>query len=111
MMKCFLTLLSVVFVFSLQSFSFASDHIDGPITKEHAVGDLSDLYLFKSLENKNNIVMILNMYPLVGKNGHFSSRVSYEFKIKTGLLQKGLPSVQFSKEKSLERTDLTRLEH
>ena len=53
---------------------FSSDHIDGKATQKHKVGDLIDLYAFK---NDKNLVLILNTYPLVGKHGHFSSKISY----------------------------------
>ena len=65
-------------------YSYASDHIDGPITKKTKVADLSDLYVFKSLSsNEDKLVLILNTYPLVGAGGHFSEKVNYEFIIKT----------------------------
>ncbi len=59
----------------------ASDHVDGPVTKEHRVADISDFYVFQSPGNKNNTTIIMNTYPFVGKSGHFSNKVTYEIHI------------------------------
>ncbi|ODS22924.1 hypothetical protein AB835_11525 [Candidatus Endobugula sertula] len=62
--------------------AMASDHVDGEITIEHPVSDLSDLYAFPSPTDPKRLVLILNSYPLVPSNGHFSDRLTYSFLIK-----------------------------
>jgi hypothetical protein len=69
---------SLIIAWNLLTISgFSSDHIDGPVTMKNKVADLVDLYAFKSLENSDNLVLILNVYPLVGRSGHFSEKVDY----------------------------------
>lgn len=57
----------------------ASDHIDGPVTSKHAVADLTDLFAFPSPKNPEHLVLILDVYPLISINGHFSDKVKYKF--------------------------------
>lgn len=65
-------------VLSFSSLSFGSDHIDGvPSLELHEQVDLTDLYAFRSDDNTNLTVM-LNLYPGVADDGHFSSKVSYD---------------------------------
>jgi hypothetical protein len=59
------------------SLAIASDHIDGPVTTKHRVGDLTDLYAFPTPQKKGSISVILDTYPLVGTSGHFSDKVDY----------------------------------
>jgi len=61
----------------ISSASMASDHVDGPMTIEHPMADISDLYVFPSPNNPENLVLILNVYPFVPWNGHFADRVTY----------------------------------
>jgi hypothetical protein len=56
----------------------ASDHIDGPITTKHSVSDLTDLYAFPSPGRPGFLTIILNAYPLVPTDGHFSDKVNYD---------------------------------
>lgn len=55
----------------------ASDHIDGPVTTKHAVGDISDFYAFPAPGNPNRLTVVLNAYPIVHADGHFSEKVNY----------------------------------
>lgn len=73
-MKKILLLLVLVSPLSLR----ASDHIDGPITMKHSVSDLTDLYAFPSPGKPGFLTVILNAYPVVPGNGHFSEKVSYD---------------------------------
>lgn len=59
--------------------AFASDHIDGPVTTQHRVGDITDLYAFPTPKKPGSVSLVLNTYPLVGKSGHFSEKVDYTF--------------------------------
>ena len=59
--------------------TWASDHIDGvPIPGTHRQIDLSDLYVFPAPGNKNRLSILLNVYPGVADNGHFSEKVNYK---------------------------------
>lgn len=61
---------------------YATDHIDGPVTSQHPVSDITDLYAFPSPDRPNRLVLILNSYPAVPANGHFSDKLSYRFLIR-----------------------------
>jgi hypothetical protein len=61
---------------------FASDHIDGPVTKEHGVTDIADLFVFPSEDKDQNLNLILNVYPMVSPKGHFSEKVNYVFQLR-----------------------------
>lgn len=61
---------------------YATDHIDGPVTSQHPVSDITDLYAFPSPDGANKLVLILNSYPAVPANGHFSDKLVYRFLIR-----------------------------
>src|SRR5207244_8694908 len=61
---------------------FGSDHIDGPITTKHKVGDLTDLYAFPTPNTPGSITLILNAYPFAPPTTHFPERVDYHFFIR-----------------------------
>ncbi|MCI5166245.1 MAG: DUF4331 domain-containing protein [Candidatus Electrothrix sp. GM3_4] len=62
--------------------ALASDHIDGEITINNQVADITDLFVFPSPKKLGHLVMIMNSYPFVKGNGHFSDRLSYNFNIR-----------------------------
>ena len=74
--------LVIIITLSITTQSFASDHIDGPVTRKNRVSDITDLYAFPSPTNSQKLILILNTYPFVGKNGHFSEKVEYDFLLK-----------------------------
>lgn len=55
----------------------ASDHIDGPVTTEHRVADLTDLFAFPTPKKTGFLTVILDVYTAVAANGHFSDKVNY----------------------------------
>ncbi len=55
----------------------ASDHIDGPVTTSHRVADLTDLFVFPTPGRPGSLTIILDAYPLVPGDGHFSDQVNY----------------------------------
>lgn len=57
----------------------ASDHIDGQISIQHPIADITDLFAFTIPEQSNRLVLIANFYPLAPRNAHFSSSVLYDF--------------------------------
>lgn len=80
-MRSVFCLFVAVFGF-FSAISFASDHIDGPVTTQHAVTDIADLFAFPTPGRAGSISLILNAYPAVGKSSHFVERVSYTFVIR-----------------------------
>lgn len=71
--------LPVIFSFLLLSSTagFASDHIDGPITMQDQVADITDLYAFS--KKQGYLTLVMDSYPFVLKNGHFSNKLDYNF--------------------------------
>jgi hypothetical protein len=59
----------------------ASDHIDGPVTTKHRVGDLTDLYAFPTPDKAGHLTVILDAYPIVPTTGHFSEKVTYRIHV------------------------------
>ncbi len=60
----------------------ASDHIDGPITINDPVADITDLFAFPSPNQPGHLVMIMDVYPFVSGKNHFSDRVTYSLVVK-----------------------------
>jgi hypothetical protein len=75
-----MSLLLAMSLFSL--ISFASDHIDGPVTTKHAASDITDLFAFPSPDRPGSLTVILNTYPLVPSNGHFADKIDYQILIR-----------------------------
>ncbi len=65
--------------------SHASDHADTPNLYANPGQDLSDLYIFPSPTNPNNVVLVMNCHPLIGPgqgpSTYFDPNVLYQFKI------------------------------
>ncbi len=79
----FKLLMTAILLLTVNQFSFASDHIDGPATMSHGVADISDLYAFPTPNRRGNLSLVLNVYPMVPANGHFSEKVNYIFLLRT----------------------------
>ncbi len=75
------SLLIMMSFFSL--LSFASDHIDGPVTTKHAASDITDLFAYPSPDQPGSLTVILNTYPLVPSNGHFADKIDYQILIRS----------------------------
>jgi hypothetical protein len=71
--------LTLVILFLLGTHTHSSDHVDGKISIQHPVADITDLYTFVSPTKKNHLVLILNSYPFVPSKGHFSEKLTYSF--------------------------------
>jgi hypothetical protein len=65
--------------------AFASDHIDGPVTTQHRVGDLTDLYAFPSPQRPGFLSIILDAYPIPSSTDHFSDKVSYNLILRSAI--------------------------
>lgn len=72
------TLTSIITLF-LSMATLSSDHVDGKISIQHPVADITDLYTFVSPTKKNHLVLVLNSYPFVPSKGHFSEKLTYSF--------------------------------
>jgi len=58
----------------------ASDHIDGPITMQHQVSDITDLFVFS--KRPATLTLVMNSYPFLLRKGHFTNKLSYNFIIR-----------------------------
>ncbi len=69
------------------STTHASDHADTPEIFASPGTDLTDVYMFPSPTNKNNVVLAMNVHPLIGPGMGgmvgFDPNVLYQFKIDT----------------------------
>lgn len=65
--------------------SRASDHADTPEIASNPGTDLTDVYVFPSATNKNNVVLSMSLHPLIGpgdgQKTAFDPNVLYQFKI------------------------------
>ena len=63
----------------------ASDHADTPAIAATPGADLTDVYVFPSPANSNNVVLAMNVHPLIatgqGPSTVFDPNVLYQFKI------------------------------
>ncbi len=69
----------------------ASDHLDGPATTAHRVTDLVDLYAFPTPKKLGFLTIILNSYPAIASNGHFSDKVDYTLRLRRASIRTGGP--------------------
>jgi hypothetical protein len=72
-------LLLILFFLASYNLLTSSDHIDGPVTTAHAVADITGLFAFPSPDFPGHLVLIMNVYPGVATEGHFSDKVTYDF--------------------------------
>lgn len=63
----------------------ASDHADTPMIAQNPGLDVSDVFIFPSPTKKNNVVLAMNVHPLIGpgmgNTARFDPRALYQFKI------------------------------
>ena len=85
---------------------FASDHIDGPVTTAHRAADLTDLFAFPTPGRPGFVTIILDSYPLVPRNGHFSDKVNYTILVRRATIRDsgGAPFFETSDEVALNCT-------
>ncbi len=79
-------MMAVVFLYSNYA-ARSSDHQDSPATIAHAGADISDPYIFPSPTNASNVVMVMNVHPLIpsgqGLSTSFDPGVLYQMKFDT----------------------------
>jgi hypothetical protein len=66
----------------------SSDHQDSPTTVNRPGADITDVFVFPSPANPNNVVLAMDVYPLIpagqGTSTYFDPSVLYQFKIAHG---------------------------
>lgn len=83
-----LTLGCVLAISSTAVWVQASDHVDFPkdVQSTGAIGDpvsdLTDLYAFKSPENSENLVLVMNSNNSANSMSNFSNKVQYSFRMR-----------------------------
>lgn len=79
-------MMAVVFLYSNYA-ARSSDHQDSPATIAHPGADITDPYIFPSPTNPNNVVMVMNVHPLIpsgqGLSTYFDPGVLYQMKFDT----------------------------
>ena len=67
--------------------SHASDHADTPQIAANPGTDITDVFVFPSPENSDNVVLTMNVHPLIGPGASggvsFDPNVLYQFKLDT----------------------------
>ncbi len=62
-----------------------SDHQDSPLTTQRPGTDISDMYVFPSATNSKNVVLAMNVHPIIppgqGTRTFFDPGVLYQYKI------------------------------
>lgn len=62
-----------------------SDHQDSPLVTQRPGADISDMYVFPSSTNPENVVLAMNVHPIIppgqGTHTYFDPGVLYQFKI------------------------------
>ena len=63
----------------------ASDHADTPNIAANPGQDISDVFIFPSPSNPDNVVLVMNVHPLIGAgmgaSTYFDPNILYQFKI------------------------------
>src|SRR5690348_13784045 len=59
-----------------------SDHFSGPAVIGDPSVDITDFYAFPSPERSENLVLIMNAFPLATPNSFFSDVVTYRFRLR-----------------------------
>lgn len=88
-MKAVTTVMGLTAILGIVGFATvkarASDHADTQEVVNRPGTDLSDVYIFPSPENPDNVVFVMNVHPLIGSgqgsSASFDPDVLYQFKI------------------------------
>ncbi len=79
-------LLAAVVLYAAHS-TRASDHQDSPVTLARPGADITDPYIFPSPTNHSNVVLVMNIHPLIpsgqGLTTYFDSGVVYQMNFDT----------------------------
>jgi hypothetical protein len=77
-----LSVLVLAFTMYLNRPAAASDHQDSPVTVARPGADITDPYIFPAPDNPNNVVMVMNVHPLIpsgqGLSTYFDPGVVYQ---------------------------------
>lgn len=88
-MRKYLPLAAIALVaaagFGVTRLAKGSDHADTPELASNPGADLSDVYIFPSPSNSNNVVLVMNVHPLISGGDvstvGFDPNTLYQFKI------------------------------
>ena len=59
-----------------------SDHFSGPAVMGDPAVDITDFYAFPSPERPENLVLIMNVFPMATPQAFFSDVVTYRFRLR-----------------------------
>lgn len=59
-----------------------SDHFSGPAVMSDPAVDITDFYAFPSPERKDNLVLIMDVFPMASKQSFFSDVAAYKFRLR-----------------------------
>src|SRR6185295_2838645 len=59
-----------------------SDHFSGPAVMGDPAVDITDFYAFPSPERAGNLVLIMDVFPMVTSESFFSDVLSYRFRLR-----------------------------
>lgn len=68
---------------SISASVLASDHADSPNASKDPTADITDIFVFASPENRDRLVVALNVNPGAFNNALFSDAVTYSIRLRT----------------------------
>lgn len=88
--------------------SRASDHQDSPATIARPGADITDPYIFPSPTNPNNVVIVMNVHPLIpagqGSSTFFDQQVVYQMNFDTKSENSSTPSASVTRNEVIQFT-------
>lgn len=88
--------------------SHASDHQDSPVTVARPGADITDPYIFPSPTNPNNVVVVMNVHPLIpsgqGMATFFDPGVVYQMNFDTKSENTSTPSASVTRNEVIQFT-------
>lgn len=86
----------------------ASDHQDSPATVTRPGADITDPYIFPSPTNPNNVVLVMNVHPLIpsgqGLSTFFDPQVVYQMNFDTKSENASTPSANVTRNEVIQFT-------
>jgi hypothetical protein len=86
----------------------ASDHQDSPVTQARPGADITDPYIFPSPNNPNNVVVVMNVHPLIptgqGLTTFFDPQVVYQMNFDTTSENAQTPSPTIARNEVIQFT-------
>lgn len=86
----------------------ASDHQDSPATVSRPGADITDPYIFPAPDNPNNVVVVMNVHPLIpsgqGLSTYFDPQVVYQMNFDTKSENGSTPSASVTRNEVIQFT-------